>query len=138
MFGRRFESAHLHKLQLITIQLDNLQTNIQTLLHTLLCRICNRTDSLSSEGLSVLLEISWHEIRINGKFRLVKLLVRTLCKRRQPGGRPLGCAARTGELEHAASVFAACGALPEYSQVIFCDLITAYEQEQTLVPEDVP
>lgn len=52
------ESAHLHKIQLITIQLDNLQTHIQTLLHTLLCRICNRTDSLSSEGLSVLLEIS--------------------------------------------------------------------------------
>ena len=48
--------------------------------------------------------------------------LRTHSMHRPPGGRPLGCAARTGELEHAAFVFAACGALPEYSQVIFCDL----------------
>ena len=40
--------------------------------------------------------------------------------------------------EHAAFVFAACGAFSEYSQVIFCDLITASSDlVQTLVPEEV-
>ena len=40
--------------------------------------------------------------------------------------------------EHAAVVFAACGALSEYSQVIFCDLITASSDlAQNLVPEEV-
>ena len=48
--------------------------------------------------------------------------LRTHSRHRPPGGRPLGCAARTGVPEHAAVVFAACGALLEYSQVIFCDL----------------